>query len=58
MTVVSLAEFASELCIERILIYVLVFFFIVIDNYFFGIAAIGENGFESIVTFPNAIIRN
>ncbi|MCH4552427.1 M28 family peptidase [Aestuariibaculum lutulentum] len=30
----------------------------VIDNYFFGIAAIGENGFESIVTFPNAIIRN
>ncbi|MCR8668545.1 M28 family metallopeptidase [Aestuariibaculum sp. M13] len=30
----------------------------VIDNYFFGIAAIDEDGFESIVTFPNAIIRN
>ncbi|MEC3908323.1 M28 family peptidase [Tamlana sp. 2201CG12-4] len=30
---------------------------IVIDNYFFGIASVGENGFESIVTFPNAIMR-
>lgn len=30
---------------------------IVIDNYFFGVAAIGENGHESIVVFPNSIIR-
>ncbi|WP_298476914.1 M28 family metallopeptidase [uncultured Maribacter sp.] len=30
---------------------------IVVDNYFFGIAAIGANGQESIVTFPNAIFR-
>ena len=31
---------------------------IVIDNSFFGIAAVGENGFESVVVFPNSIIRN
>ena len=31
---------------------------IVIDNYNFGVAAIGENNFESLVTFPNRIIRN
>jgi Zn-dependent M28 family amino/carboxypeptidase len=31
---------------------------IVIDNYFFGVAAVGENGHESIVTFPSGIIRN
>jgi hypothetical protein len=31
---------------------------IVIDNYFFGIASIGKNGFESPVVFPNKIIRN
>ena len=31
---------------------------IVIDNFFFGIAAIGENGFESVVTFPNKVFRN
>lgn len=31
---------------------------IVIDNYFFGIAAVGENGFESVVAFPNAILRD
>ncbi|MDY2587723.1 M28 family metallopeptidase [Winogradskyella aquimaris] len=30
---------------------------IVIDNYYFGVAAIGENGHESIVVFPNSIIR-
>ena len=31
---------------------------IVIDNYFFGIASVGENGFESPVVFPNKLIRN
>lgn len=31
---------------------------IVIDNYNFGVAAIGKNNFESLVTFPNKIIRN
>ena len=31
---------------------------IVIDNYNFGVAAIGENNFESLVTFPNKILRN
>ncbi|MCK0156963.1 M28 family peptidase [Cellulophaga sp. F20128] len=30
---------------------------IVIDNYFFGVAAVGKNGFESVVVFPNQIIR-
>lgn len=30
---------------------------IVIDNYFFGIAAVGENGFESVVVFPNEVMR-
>ena len=30
---------------------------IVIDNFFFGVAAIGENGHESMVVFPNKIIR-
>jgi len=30
---------------------------IVIDNYFFGIAAVGKDGFESPVVFPNAILR-
>ncbi|MEM0518703.1 M28 family peptidase [Aequorivita flava] len=30
---------------------------IVIDNYFFGVAAIGENGFESVVVFPNSVFR-
>ncbi len=30
---------------------------IVLDNYFFGVAAIGQNGHESIVTFPSKIIR-
>ena len=31
---------------------------IVIDNYFFGIASVGRNGFESPVVFPNKLIRN
>jgi Zn-dependent M28 family amino/carboxypeptidase len=30
---------------------------IVIDNFFFGVAAIGENGHESAVVFPNKIWR-
>ena len=30
---------------------------IVIDNYFFGVAAIGKDGHESIVVFPNKIFR-
>lgn len=30
---------------------------IVIDNFFFGVAAVGEDGHESQVVFPNAIIR-
>ncbi|GGD24175.1 M28 family peptidase [Hyunsoonleella pacifica] len=29
---------------------------IVIDNYFFGIATVGENGFESPVVFPNSLM--
>ena len=28
---------------------------IVIDNYFFGVAAVGENGFESPVVFPKTV---
>lgn len=31
---------------------------IVIDNFFFGVAAVGANGHESIVTFPNSTFRN
>jgi len=31
---------------------------IVLDNYFFGVVAVGENGHESVVVFPNQIIRN
>ena len=31
---------------------------IVIDNYFFGIATVGKNGFESTVVFPNAVFKN
>ena len=30
---------------------------IVIDNFFFGVAAIGKNGHESVVVFPSKIIR-
>ncbi len=31
---------------------------VVIDNFFFGVAAVGANGHESPVVFPNGIIRN
>jgi len=31
---------------------------IVVDNFFFGVAAIGKDGHESLVAFPNKIIRN
>jgi len=31
---------------------------IVIDNFFFGVAAVGENGYESLVVYPNQIFRN
>ncbi|TKD60649.1 M28 family peptidase [Flavobacterium sp. ASW18X] len=31
---------------------------IVLDNYFFGVAAVGADGHESIVVFPTGIIRN
>ena len=30
---------------------------IVIDNFFFGVAAVGKDGHESVVVFPNKIIR-
>lgn len=30
---------------------------IVIDNSFFGVAAVGDNGHESVVVFPNKIMR-
>ncbi len=31
---------------------------IVIDNYMFGVAAVGKDGTESIVSFPSGLIRN
>ncbi len=31
---------------------------IVIDNYFFGVAAVGVNGHESLVVFPSDVFRN
>lgn len=31
---------------------------IVIDNYFFGVAALSKDGFESVVSFPSGLIRN
>ncbi len=31
---------------------------IVIDNFFFGVASVGENGFESMVVFPNDVLKN
>ncbi|KJD33222.1 peptidase M28 [Tamlana sedimentorum] len=31
---------------------------IVIDNYFFGVSSVGENGFESVVVFPNKTFKN
>ena len=30
---------------------------VVLDNFFFGVSAVGKDGFESVVVFPNAIIR-
>ncbi|WP_299114526.1 M28 family metallopeptidase [uncultured Winogradskyella sp.] len=30
---------------------------IVVDNFFFGVAAVGKDGHESVVVFPNKIIR-
>jgi len=30
---------------------------VVIDNFFFGVSAVGKSGFESPVVFPNGIIR-
>lgn len=30
---------------------------IVIDNYYFGVAAVGKNGFESVVVFPSGVFR-
>lgn len=31
---------------------------IVIDNFFFGVASVGKDGHESVVVFPNKILRN
>lgn len=31
---------------------------IVIDNYYFGVAAVGKNGFESMVVFPSGVFNN
>jgi hypothetical protein len=31
---------------------------IVIDNYFFGVAAVSKDGTESVVSFPSGLIRN
>ena len=31
---------------------------IVIDNFFFGVASVGHNGYESVVVFPSATFRN
>lgn len=30
---------------------------IVIDNYFFGVASVGKDGFESVIVFPNSVFR-
>jgi hypothetical protein len=30
---------------------------IVIDNYFFGVAAVGKDGHESLVVFPGEVKR-
>ncbi len=30
---------------------------VVLDNFFFGVSAVGKDGFESLVVFPNAILR-
>lgn len=31
---------------------------VVIDNFFFGVAAVGENGHESVVVFPEGVFRD
>ncbi|VAW29292.1 hypothetical protein MNBD_BACTEROID06-593, partial [hydrothermal vent metagenome] len=31
---------------------------IVIDNYMFGVSAVGKDGNESVVAFPTGLIRN
>ncbi|XCF07674.1 M28 family peptidase [Tamlana crocina] len=31
---------------------------IIIDNYYFGVASVGEHGFESVAVFPNQIFRD
>jgi hypothetical protein len=31
---------------------------IVIDNFYFGIASVGKDGHESVVVFPNQILRD
>lgn len=31
---------------------------VIIDNYLFGVAAVGEDGNESVVAFPQSLIRN
>ncbi|MBO3098836.1 M28 family peptidase [Gelidibacter pelagius] len=31
---------------------------IVIDNSYFGVASVGKDGYESVVAFPNSILRN
>jgi len=28
---------------------------IVIDNYYFGVVAVGENGYESLISFPSEV---
>ncbi len=30
---------------------------IVIDNYLFGVATVGKNGFESVISFPSGVMR-
>ena len=30
---------------------------VVLDNFFFGVSAVGKDGFESVVVFPNAMLR-
>lgn len=30
---------------------------VVLDNFFFGVSAVSKDGFESVVVFPNAILR-
>ncbi len=30
---------------------------IVVDNFYFGVSAIGSNGFESLISFPSGILR-